>query len=131
MKKHHQVLAIGAALAVGILTAGTAAADQGPDRSPPHRWSGHQQGLRGRPIVRAAHRQGRQRTRHCRACGSHPGPSNDNFSFAQFLPSANNSISGSTTGATAEVGEPSHGDQLQPAASNSIWYRGRRRPPAA
>lgn len=47
---------------------------------------------------------------------------NDDLASAQFLPSANNSVSGSTMGATAEPGEQSHGDQFN-AASNSIWYR--------
>src|SRR4051794_5408987 len=51
-------------------------------------------------------------------------PANDSLSGAQFLPSANNSISSRNTGATVEVGEPSHGDQLNPA-SNSVWFRWR------
>ena len=51
-------------------------------------------------------------------------PANDNLAGAQFLPSDNGSISGSTIGSTAEPGERSHGDQLNPA-NNSIWYRWR------
>jgi hypothetical protein len=48
-------------------------------------------------------------------------PPNDNFTFAQFLPSANSSITSFNIGGTAEPGEPQHLPGHAPFAS--IWYR--------
>jgi len=121
MRKLHQVLSVGAAIAVGALTAGTASADQGPDPQPAP--------PAGQDLTKGSEAGGPTDAQPAKGASGPAaaglaalGPANDNFSFAQFLPSANNSISGNTTSATAEAGEPSHGDQLRSAASKSIWY---------
>ena len=48
-------------------------------------------------------------------------PANDNFADAVLLPSLNALVAGSTFGATAEVGEPSHAPPA--AAASSVWYK--------
>jgi hypothetical protein len=48
------------------------------------------------------------------------GPANDNFTFAQFLPSRNDSVGGRTISATAEAGERTHGGRAPHA---SLWYK--------
>src|SRR5262245_13222061 len=47
-------------------------------------------------------------------------PANDNFSAAQLVAGGWGSVTNDNTGATAELGEPSHAGI---AASQSIWYK--------
>jgi hypothetical protein len=107
MRHHRHILTITAALALFAFGVGTAAAseggDPGPAPTPPA--TAIAKGASGPSTLAAAAL----------------APANDNFVSAQFLPSANNSISGRNTGATAEPDEPSHGDLVSPA-DNSVWY---------
>jgi hypothetical protein len=47
-------------------------------------------------------------------------PANDNFAAAQSLTGGSGTVSGSTVGATREIGEPHH---VGNPGGNSIWYR--------
>jgi CSLREA domain-containing protein len=52
-------------------------------------------------------------------------PPNDNFANAQTITGCSGSVSGSTFGATAEAGEPSHDppDSTSLSPSHTIWYQ--------
>ena len=115
MRIHRHILTGAAALTLGALSVGTAAA-AGPAGSPPPPPKGSAAQHPAGPAAKGA--SGRSAS-SLAAAGL--APANDSFAAAQFLPSANNSVSGSNAGATVESGEPSHGDQLNPA-SNSVWY---------
>ncbi|MCC5950672.1 MAG: S-layer homology domain-containing protein [Acidimicrobiia bacterium] len=58
-----------------------------------------------------------------RAAQDRSSPPNDAFASARTVVGASGSVTGSTVGATAEAGEPSHHPDGTTPPSASIWYR--------